>query len=41
VPGMDVSSSMIRDRVKSEKTIRYLLPDAVIEYIEEKRLYGT
>jgi nicotinate-nucleotide adenylyltransferase len=41
VPGVDVSSSMIRDRVKCEKTVRYLLPDAVIEYIEEKHLYGT
>jgi nicotinate-nucleotide adenylyltransferase len=41
VPAMDVSSSMIRDRVKSGKTVRYLLPDPVIHYIEEKHLYGT
>lgn len=41
VPAMDVSSSMIRDRVKKGKTIRYLLPDSVIQYIEEKHLYGT
>jgi len=41
VPAIDVSSSMIRDRLKSEKTVRYLLPDPVIEYIEEKQLYGT
>ncbi|MGG3469349.1 nicotinate-nucleotide adenylyltransferase [Neobacillus pocheonensis] len=41
VPTMEISSSMIRERVKSGKTIRYLLPDAVILYIEEKSLYGT
>lgn len=41
VPAMDVSSSMIRERCKVGKTIRYLLPDAVIDYIREKHLYGT
>jgi len=41
VPALEVSSSMIRDRVKNGKTIRYLLPDPVIQYIEEKHLYGT
>jgi nicotinate-nucleotide adenylyltransferase len=41
VPAIDVSSSMIRSRVHEGKTIRYLLPDSVIQYIEEKQLYGT
>ncbi|MEH7093795.1 nicotinate-nucleotide adenylyltransferase [Neobacillus vireti] len=41
VPAIDVSSSMIRDRVKKGKSVRYLLPDPVIDYIEEKQLYGT
>ncbi|MFL6562782.1 MAG: nicotinate-nicotinamide nucleotide adenylyltransferase, partial [Bacillus sp. (in: firmicutes)] len=41
VPAIDVSSSMIRDRIKNGKTVRYLLPDSVIQYIEEKHLYGT
>ncbi|MDR7237269.1 nicotinate-nucleotide adenylyltransferase [Neobacillus drentensis] len=41
VPALDVSSSMIRDRVKNGKTVRYLLPDSVIQFIEEKHLYGT
>ncbi|MFP5113679.1 nicotinate-nucleotide adenylyltransferase [Bacillaceae bacterium C204] len=41
VPAIDVSSSMIRDRVKSRQTVRYLLPDSVIQYIEEKHLYGS
>ncbi|MFL6555593.1 MAG: nicotinate-nucleotide adenylyltransferase [Bacillus sp. (in: firmicutes)] len=41
VPAIDVSSSMIRDRVKNGKTVRYLLPDPVIKYIEEKHLYES
>ncbi len=41
VPAIDVSSSMIRDRLKKGKTVRYLLPDPVIQYIEENHLYGT
>jgi nicotinate-nucleotide adenylyltransferase len=41
VPAIDVSSSMIRDRVKKGQTVRYLLPDSVIDYIEEKQLYGS
>jgi len=41
VPALDVSSSMIRERVKNGKTVRYLMPDSVIQYIEEKHLYGT
>jgi len=41
VPSIEISSSMIRERVRSGKTVRYLLPDSVIEYIEEKHLYGT
>lgn len=41
VPAMNVSSSMIRERLKSGKTVRYLLPDSIIEYIEENHLYGT
>ncbi|MED4225849.1 nicotinate-nucleotide adenylyltransferase [Neobacillus cucumis] len=41
VPSIDVSSSMIRDRVKRGKSVQYLLPDSVIDYIEEKQLYGT
>ena len=41
VPAFDISSSMIRDRVNNGKTVRYLLPDPVIQYIEERHLYGT
>jgi nicotinate-nucleotide adenylyltransferase len=41
VPAMEVSSSIIRERLKTGKTVRYLLPDSVIDYIEENNLYGT
>ncbi|WP_174730261.1 nicotinate-nucleotide adenylyltransferase [Mesobacillus harenae] len=40
-PMMEVSSSMIRDRVSEGNPIRYLLPEEVRNYIEEKGLYGT
>jgi nicotinate-nucleotide adenylyltransferase len=41
VPAIDVSSSMIRERFRKGKSVRYLLPDSVIQYIGEKHLYGT
>lgn len=40
-PGLDVSGSEIRDRVASGRTIRYLVPRAVEEYIGEHGLYRT
>ena len=36
---IEVSSSEIRKRLKERKSIRYLVPDKVREYIEENRLY--
>ena len=36
---IDISSTMIRDRVRSNKSIKYLLPDSCIEYIALKGLY--
>lgn len=36
---MDISSTDIRDRVVAGKTVRFLLPEAVREYIMENRLY--
>lgn len=41
VPRFDVSSSLIRSRIKEGKTIKYLLPDKVIHYLKENRLYGA
>ena len=36
----DVSSTLIRRKLKARKSIRYLTPDAVIAYINKKGLYG-
>ena len=41
VPAIDISSSMIRDRLQNGKTVKYLVPDRVIAYIEENHLYGS
>ncbi len=38
-PAFDVSSTMVRDRVKSRKSIRYLTTDNVVDYIETNGLY--
>ncbi len=37
VPEFAVSSSMIRERVREGKTIRYLVPESVRKYIEGKK----
>ena len=39
VPGIDLSSSDVRRRIVEGKTIKYLVPDRVIDYIKENRLY--
>ncbi|AND78710.1 nicotinate-nucleotide adenylyltransferase [Streptococcus pantholopis] len=39
VPLMDISSSMIRDFIKNGCRPNYLLPQSVLDYIEEKGLY--
>ncbi|WP_369413976.1 nicotinate-nucleotide adenylyltransferase [Aquibacillus saliphilus] len=41
IPGMDVSSTMVRERLREGKTIRYLVPPQVLEKIEEHNLYGS
>ncbi len=35
----DISSSEIRERLKANAPVRYLLPDEVLEYIQSARLY--
>jgi nicotinate-nucleotide adenylyltransferase len=41
MPLMQVSSSAIRRRVAAGRPIRYLVPDAVANYIEANGLYGA
>lgn len=36
---ISISSTDIRNRIQRGKSIRYMVPDKVIAYIEEKRLY--
>ncbi len=40
MPGIEVSSTEIRQRVQEQEPIKYLVPDAVASYIDEHRLYG-
>ena len=41
MPRIDVSSTLIRRRVAAGEPIRYLVPDAVADYIARERLYGS
>jgi nicotinate-nucleotide adenylyltransferase len=40
MPQVEVSSTMVRERVASGRPIRYLVPDAVAELIRERGLYS-
>jgi nicotinate-nucleotide adenylyltransferase len=37
---LDISSTRIRELIAQERSPRYLLPDAVLDYIERERLYA-
>ncbi|QFT89930.1 Nicotinate-nucleotide adenylyltransferase [Bacillus sp. THAF10] len=39
-PQLDISSTLIRSRIKDGWTSQYFVPDGVREIIEEKQLYG-
>lgn len=39
-PGLNLSSTLIRERVKLNKSIKYLVPDSVSNYILKNRLYN-
>ena len=41
MPRIDISSSLVRERAASGRSIRYLVPDKVANYIGAKSLYGA
>ena len=41
MPRIDVSSTLVRQRARVGQPIRYLVPDAVLELIEERGLYRS
>ena len=40
-PLLDISSTLIRDRAIAGRSVRYLVPDAVADYLEEHHLYAS
>jgi nicotinate-nucleotide adenylyltransferase len=41
MPQIAISSTLVRRRLQAQQPVRYLVPDAVIDYIERHQLYGT
>jgi nicotinate-nucleotide adenylyltransferase len=39
LPLIGLSSSVIRERIKALKTVRYMVPDCVAQYIQQHQLY--
>lgn len=40
IPGMEISSSLIRQRLKLGKSIKYLVPQVIESYILKNKIYG-
>jgi nicotinate-nucleotide adenylyltransferase len=38
-PSLPISATAIRERAREGRSVRYLVPDAVADYIEARRLY--
>jgi nicotinate-nucleotide adenylyltransferase len=41
IPKLEISATLIRSRVSEKRSIRYLLPNAVVDYIYQHHLYTT
>jgi nicotinate-nucleotide adenylyltransferase len=39
MPAIDVSSTMVRERVASRRPFRFLVPDRIADHVEEHQLY--
>jgi nicotinate-nucleotide adenylyltransferase len=39
-PGLPISASAIRERVREGRSVRYLVPEAVADYIQKRGLYA-
>jgi nicotinate-nucleotide adenylyltransferase len=39
-PGLDLRATDLRRRVREGRSVRYLVPDAVAEYIAKRGLYA-
>jgi len=39
-PGIDISSTTIRERLRSGRSVRYLVPDIAVDYIRKEGLYA-
>jgi nicotinate-nucleotide adenylyltransferase len=40
-PPLDISATYIRDCLKAGKSVRYLVPEAVWEYLESGKMYRS
>lgn len=38
-PLLDISATYLREQIKGQKSIKYLVPDSVLEYIKENKYY--
>ncbi|MDY0396744.1 nicotinate-nucleotide adenylyltransferase [Virgibacillus halophilus] len=41
VPTIEISSTVIRERLKKRESVKYLVPDAVHDFIKEHDIYGS
>ncbi|BCJ88559.1 nicotinate-nucleotide adenylyltransferase [Effusibacillus dendaii] len=39
MPGLEISSTWLRERIRNRQAVDFLIPDRVIHFIEENRLY--